>query len=528
MATVRSKNRSYLKDFLNWTEKQKWLTPKTPDNKKEIYRFSGEKHERIQRKRLTNRKGQFKRYALSFDVSDYLREGNQEQEEFIKSQLERISTELQDFGAYMRKRGYREISINTRFKMANRLLGWLHYIKGVPLEELSLSSLIPVVRLKYSLSEFPNYHDYIYTKGLAQEEAKKATESIVKKLEEYWEWLEQAHNKPSPSSKAIYSESTMAIACFLYRNETDEEYANQYEDIPVVRRLRIYTNKLEIQRRNSPPAVPFHKKAVSWETVLMVLEKLRYEANMTYSDSLVNGEHKKKKRPIKAIANSMMRFLLLAMFVIVPPDRQRTFRELQLGETLKHGTFKGGMFIPRKKMLNPDEAKFYIHLLPEQYKTGDSYGEWVGELPNTKFTDKSTFYQYLERWLYSGYQENGEVKGLREALKPENHNYVFFGKYTKEPLSIEALTAKIKNVFERHTGVPVPPHTLRTIFRSYIKEKGASPQELESVAFWMKHSLRTADNTYTFLECSTKLRTGAALADRINSEILKDMTNYLP
>jgi len=51
---------------------------------------------------------------------------------------------------------------------------------------------------------------------------------------------------------------------------------------------------------------------------------------------------------------------------------------------------------------------------------------------------------------------------------------------------------------------------------------------LESVAFWMKHSLRTADKTYTFLECSTKLKTGAALADRINSKILKDLTNHLP
>jgi hypothetical protein len=69
----------------------------------------------------------------------------------------------------------------------------------------------------------------------------------------------------------------------------------------------------------------------------------------------------------------------------------------------------------------------------------------------------------------------------------------------------------------------VSPHTLRIIFRSYVKEKGASPQELESVAFWMKPDLRTAEKTYTFLECSTKLKAGAALADRINSEIFKDM-----
>jgi hypothetical protein len=383
-----------------------------------------------------------------------------------------------------------------------------------------LKCLIEVVHLKFSIEDFSNYHDYIYAKGLAHEKAKKVAEATVKKLEELFDWLE---NKPSFGTKQTYTESAIAIACFLYRNETDAGYANLFEDIPVVRRLRVFCNKIDAQKRNSPAAVPFHEKSVSWEQVLIVTERLRYEADATHTDAIVKGNYRRKKRPIKARAASMMTFLLLSMFTIVPPDRQRTYRELRLGETLKHGSYQGEIFIPRERMINPQGAKFFIHLLPNQYKTGEAYGEWIGELPNTKYSDGRTFYQYLEEWLYCGYEKDGVVQGLREALNPGNHNYVFFGRITGEPLDTTSVTTKVQKPFERMTSVPVSPHTLRKIFRSYIKDRGASPEELESAAYWMKHDLRTAEKDYTFLDCRSKLRAGAALTNRINSEFLKNV-----
>jgi hypothetical protein len=516
-----SKHRIYLKEFLDWVSEKKWIAQKVTDDKKKLYRFSGERHDRIQRKKLTNRKA-LRKFSLSFEVSDYLTEEDENQKEIIQFHLDRIGKELKEFEMYLRgERGYQKTSLEVRYKSAIRFLGWLYEANKVPLEKLSLESFIEVVHLKFSMADFPKYQDYYYAKGLAQEKAKEVADSTVKKLEELFEWLE---NKPTPGTKQTYTESAIAIASFLYRNETDVDYANLCEDIPVVRRLRVYCNKIEKQKRNSPPDVPYHEKAVTWEQVLMVVERLRYEADATHTDSIVKGEHKRKKRPIKARAASLMNFLLVALFTVVPPDRQRTYRELRLGETLKHGIYHGEMFIPREKMINPQDAKFFIHLLPDQYKTGKAYKEWIGELPNLKYPDGKTFYQYLEKWLYCGYKKDGVVKGLREVLNPKDHNYVFFGKITGEPIEVEGMTKKVASVFERMTGVPVSPHTLRKIFRSYIKEKGASPEELESAAYWMKHDLRTAEKDYTFLDCQSKLKAGTALAERINSEILKKVT----
>ncbi len=525
----RSKHRSHLKEFLSWVAANKWLSKQNISADHKIYRFSGEKHERIQRKKLTNRIGAYKKFALSLKAEEYIDVENYSDKELyaldlakIQESLKPIEKELKEFNDYLDERGYQKSSKEVRFKAAYRFLGWL-YCSGTPLEELSLSSFIKVVRLKFSLREFEeDYPKYIYAKGIATEEAKKVAEETIEKLEKFWLWLEEcSHGYPSSGSKQTYTESAIAIARFLYRNETDSDYDNDCHDIPVVRRLRVYCNKIEKQKRNSPAAIPLYKKAVTWEQVLMVLEKLRYEANAMYTDSYIKGELKRKKRPIQARASSMMKFLLLAMFTLVPPDRQRTFRELRLGETLKYGIFDGDMFIPKERMINPQDARFFIHLLPDQYKTGDSYGEWIGELPNTKFPDNSSFYEYLEKWLYCGYEENGIVKGLREALNPGSHNYIFFGRISGKPIDVTSMAIKFKYFFERHTGVPVSPHTLRKIFRTHIKNIGASPQELESVAFWMKHDLRTAEKIYTFQDCRTKLKAGAALADRVNSEILK-------
>jgi hypothetical protein len=519
-------NRSRLKKFLNWVAEQNWVQTEQLDDQNQIYRFSGEKHERIQRQRLTNRPNNtLEKFSLSFDVSDYLDKSSDLSEEDIKVHLEKIANEIKDFEAYMRAHGYKPYTIEVRTKGVQRFLGWLYLANHIPLQELSLTSLIEVVKLKYSLADFTEYSQYIYAKGLAHEQAREIANLVVKRLDDFFQWL---NNPPSASTKAIYTETAISIAKYLYRYETDKDYAAECHDIPIVRRLRVYCNKFEEHRRTANnTVVPFHKKAVTWEQVLMVLEKLRYEATATHwvaKTILDNGQFKRKIRPIQARAASFMKFLLLAMFTLMPPDRQRTFRELRLGETLKHGTFQGELFIPKDRMLDPSKAKYYIHLLPEDYKTGKSYGEWVGEIPNTIFSDDSTFYQYLDEWLYGEIKtKNGIVKGLRNVLNPENHNYIFFGRITSEPIKIECLTAKIRHIFERHTRVPVTPHTLRKIFRTYIKENGVSPEEEESAAFWMKHDLRTANKHYTFLNCQSKLRAGSVLANRLNSSIFEKL-----
>ena len=57
-----------------------------------------------------------------------------------------------------------------------------------------------------------------------------------------------------------------------------------------------------------------------------------------------------------------------------------------------------------------------------------------------------------------------------------------------------------------------------------LVNKDASQAELESAAFWMRHSGQTAKETYTKQTLDEKLNPGAAIANRLNSEILNSIT----
>ncbi|MBD1893005.1 hypothetical protein [Coleofasciculus sp. FACHB-SPT9] len=532
-ANKQCQPRSYLNKFLDWVDEQNWLVTGSLNESggKQGYRFYLKGKGVMQRKKLTNRPANtLDKFALSFDVEDYFPESSEE-EESIKQELARIAGEIQAFEDWMKVRGYKESSRKIRREHAKRFLGWLYRAKQIPLEELSLSSLIPVIRLKYSVGEFDSYDKWIYAKGLAIEKAREVATETVEKLEDYFKWL---NNPPSPGTKAMYVEGVISLAKFLYREQTDEDYHGECMDVPVVKRLRVFCKQLDQEKRSSRPAVPYHEKAITWEQTLLALEKLRIEANLTHVDSnLKSGIPQLKKRSMQARANSLMRFLIFAFFVLVPPDRGRTFRELRIGETFKHGSFHGDIFIPKDRMLNPLEARYYIHLLPDDYKTGDAYGEWVGEVPNTQFPDGSYFYDYLNQWLYDEVvsvhrRHKITYKGMRSVLQPEEHNYLFFGPINKKPLNdASQMTSKVRYPIERLTGTPLAPHTLRKIFRTFIKDRLATHAEEESIAFWMKHDLRTANKDYTFQTCRNKLQPGIELANRLNGEVLQRIADHL-
>ncbi|MEP0755825.1 hypothetical protein NDA03_26945 [Trichocoleus sp. Lan] len=532
-ADQQSKPRSYLNKLLNWVDEQNWLVTGSLNESSEtqVYRFYFKGKGVMKRKKLTNRPADtLNKFALSFNVKDYSPESSEESES-IKQALAKIFEEIQVFENWMKARGYKESSRKIRREHAKRFLGWLYRAKEIPLQELSLSSLIPIIRLKYSLRDFDSYDKFIYAKGLATEEAREVATETVKKLEDYFNWLK---NPPNPGTKAMYVEGVISLAKFLYRDETDEDYSLECMDVPVVRRLRVFCNNLEKEKRSSRPAVPYHEKAITWEQTLLALEKLRIEANLTHVDAnLKSGIIQPKKRSMQARANSFMRFLIFAFFVLVPPDRGRTFRELRIGETFKHGSFHGDIFIPKDRMLNPLEGRYYIHLLPDDYKTGDAYGEWVGEVPNTQFPDGSYFYDYLNQWLYDEVvsvhrRHKITYKGMRSVLQPEEHNYLFFGPRNKKPLNdASQMTSKVRYPIERLTGTPLAPHTLRKIFRTFIKDRLATHAEEESIAFWMKHDLRTANKDYTFQTCRNKLQPGIELANRLNGEVLQRIADHL-
>jgi hypothetical protein len=252
---------------------------------------------------------------------------------------------------------------------------------------------------------------------------------------------------------------------------------------------------------------------------LGVLKKLRFEADLK---TLKYGKYK-RKRSLPTQAKSLQNFVMLGFFALVPPSRQRVIRELELGRTLKYGIFEHGRFTPFEKMANPSEAKYYIHLQPEDYKTGDSYGEWLGEFPNVEFPDGSKFYDYLNRWFFQGYQDaNGEWHGMRELIAAQEEKTIFVKEKLGKAHDANSMKEYIKNIFTRWTGVPITPHDLRHIYRSYIDYPTtcATTEERESAAFWMRHSKQMAEDGYSHLECEQKLWAGAQMIDRLNQQLL--------
>jgi hypothetical protein len=502
--------RYYLNHLIDWGIKNHFfLSAELPEEKSQ-YTFYPDKITHI---KTTNR-GKLNKFIFSFDVGDYAAEPLQPEQ--IQQHLQRINAELTSFKKHQIQQT-REVSANKYERSLKLILGWFYREKSVPLAEVSLSNLIPFMRLKFQMREFASEENPWLSKIIAEAKAldniKDEAKCLVNLMEEFFGWLE---NSPSSATKQTYIEALIAYSKYLYRSETDKTMALNFEDIPIINRLKVFQKEVENGKKNHSNS---SHKYLPWHEILGVLEKIRFEANLkTKKKGKYQG-----KRSLLAQAKSLQDFILLGFFVLVPPSRQRVVRELEMGQTLKYGIFEHGRFTPFEKMATPSEAKYYVHLQPEDYKTGDSYGEWLGEFPNTEFTDGSRFYDYLNRWLFQGYQEaNGEWHGMRDLIANPGVKTVFVRNSAGTSYFTKEMSRKIRNIFTRWTGVPITPHDLRHLYRTYIDDSatGATAEEKESAAYWMRHSSQMAKKTYSHLNNEQKLRAGAQLVERLNQKLL--------
>lgn len=295
--------------------------------------------------------------------------------------------------------------------------------------------------------------------------------------------------------------------------------------------------------KQNPPVVAYEDKAVTWGNAMSVLNRTRFEAILADGDKICKGKRRKRKRDIRAISNSMNRFLLLALFTLIPPDRQQIPRSLVWGKSLIYGRYCQGQFEVLSNFVSDTDTDtdigFYLNIYQDKSKVGKFYGDWLGKIPNYFFPDGTQFYDYLELWLMGDNKNNP----LRSILKLEddynqplrlslhenaaNHNYVFLGRNNGNPLNKDTLWSIIRYLFERMSNVPVCPHTLRHMFRTYVNELGISKTESESIAFWMKHSPETAAK-YSRQTLESKLQPGFSLLSTINQNLLSQTTTNNP
>lgn len=241
------------------------------------------------------------------------------------------------------------------------------------------------------------------------------------------------------------------------------------------------------------------------------MERLRIRANapIIYSE--------KVKQDSTAVID-LQNFLSLAFITVRSPDRARTYYELEIGNTFVHGFYQEGRFTLKEKMLDPTQAAWYIHLKPRDYKTGSIYGEYWGEVPNICFSDKTTLYQYIDKWLTQG----------REYLQKCNHNFFFRGVKNYKKMTVSSWRDRFAYLFDRETEVPVTPKEFRKMFVTHLKDSGATEAELEAAAYAMHHSRQMQSKVYDEQSKANKMAPVAAFSDRTLQKIIGATTTMKP
>jgi len=397
-----------------------------------------------------------------------------------------LKKQLNALKAYLAQNKQREPTIKKHLMQVMQMLGWLHREKGIPFDTLSLESLVLFVPIQpkwehclYRSGKHKGEFDqnrYDVKKGtlirLAKEKA-KATKTLV---EEYLTWQGR-----HPDSDVIATVAVISVAKYLYRDETDDDEYDNFEDIPVIRRLRKLVVAKTEEAKNAIPAVPYTLKSIPWEETKKVILAVQFEADLKTRPS--TGQ----PRSDGAVATSIQTLLILLLFMSHPPDRSRTLYEFEVGRTLRFGQYKDERFTEAKDLPLNVKALWWIHLESKDYKTGNTYGEVWDKLHDTVpgfLADGKTMYDYLDLWL----------KQYRTVFKP-THNCLLTARHS-EALDATSLREKVRDVFFKHTGVPVSPKEIRKMYVTFLKTSGASEQVMEGARNRMRHSQKMQNEDY--------------------------------
>lgn len=487
--------RCYVKKMIDWASSQGWFDDQSNNDESAPYRFRYPNGQRRISARDLKLSGRTKRSP--FLLKDHETNAS-------------LGKELKAFKGFLQKHsGNKEESSNKHLRHVKQMLGWLYRFKGVSIDKLSLELIIPIVHLNLQLRNFKNteglldMNAYSIAKQIAQEEAKEAAAKALQLAEEYLDFY-----AGSPTTRSIVLDALIGLAKFIYLDETDHENIKSFDDIPTIVRLRKLRCQIGKEIKFTPECIPFEQKSIPWEQAIEVLICLQKEADsLVYNvkDEACKSGHSTRSRAETSIASSLQRFLILAFMTLIPPDRSRTIRELEVGRTLKQGSYESGVFVPIKRMQNPLKAEWYLYLTAMDYKTGKHYGTYQGKLLDIPLGNKS-FYQYINDWLTK----------YRAVLKPK-HNFFFTGK-DGQPLNTSSkLLGVVKGAFVKFTGVPVTPKELRRMYVTYLMDSGASEAELEGAACAMHHSRRMQSLIY---DKQTQLRK-VAPTNQFNQRTIK-------
>jgi hypothetical protein len=575
---TRDKNLSYARKFLVFCKEQGWLpdlslkelNSNAIESIKYLYsilknRHSISENEPKLTQLLSTNVSSISSVTLGIPSSDYVFCTQKQQP--ILGNIE-LHEELSNFETHLNGSSRASFILFS----VRQILGYLHRIKEMPLTELRLTKIIPVIKLTYSEIDFVGDSDFELSKTgllkypdrvdrklsmlerIAQRRSGRIAQDLTHFLDEYFGWLDQrrlnsgAQYGLAESTKRNCLSAFIDLAKYLYR---EESHNNDFSDIEIINKLREQRNRYKPDKRRQKARVA--SRCITWEETIQVVEMQRELADIRHYVELLPsqpGRFRLRKKKSSGIAGQIQKALLLMLMTLIPCDRQQTYRRLKFEESLPvdqqtegafilWGDFLNQEFIPRTKMKCPEQAQWWLAVY--EFKTIEKYGPFWYPLPNQHFIDGKTFYEYLEMWFlgledvnskwpqyykgadakWQGYiDENGKKHGWRMALQPKCDS-AFFGPASGSPFIKETLGQLIKNIFISFTPklnqktTPVTPHSFRTMFATYTSDKLTFAEE-ESIAYCEHHSVNTRRDDYVLFDNMRQIADAVKVMERIN------------
>lgn len=441
---------------------------------------------------------------------------NLDNEELIKKaqfNLEKIFKAI-DFFIEYKKKSCEKPSYKNDVGNILRFLGWYKEYHNLSIDQVIIEEIIPVISpyIEYDINNLSD-ENFInlaqqewYLKKTVKDESKKFIIVLNKFLNGYLK-------KSKVSSKKRYIQALINFCHFLYKDITDVEENSNFQDISLINRLHVCMRDLKKNKEiEEEKIIPFE-----WTEIEMICERLRKEANQDFEYQKINKNNKGKKLTKRQKALHIQDFLAIAFFCVMPPDRQRTFRDLTLGETLKYGIrdTKRNTFTSYEKLNEGEEPKYYIHLQPQDYKTGKTYKTYWHEINNVEYEDGKKFYDYLNQWLFEGYRDELATAGKTNAVFIRTRKGIDF---KQDPDNDDTYFGSfIAGIFKRKTKFPLNPHALRDIYVTHINNLNLPEETRRAIAYMMHHDLDTANKTYNKQTMDEKIALGVEFINLANS-----------
>lgn len=388
----------------------------------------------------------------------------------------RISQELQKFVEFMvemspvaQEAPIRPVTALTYVKHFQLFLGWYlkhEFNQSYDIDNVSIGSIFPT-------------------------KEKESAQVIFK----YIKWL-RLSRKISVSYEANTLRGLIKLLKFRFSNEstTDPSYGDKsYVDIPIIREVRKLHRDADAQTKLAPKTSDEAKKWLSWNDYLVVVQRTKEElvdekaklSKLTWNNKIA------QKR--SAVAQVFQRYLLLSFFKNIP-DRQRTFRELQIGVNFirKHADETRGI-----------EAYWVIQHGADDYKTGKAYGERPPlQLPPSLTNEID---EYVSTW-----------RPLFMSSVDQSNNYFFLQPKTGRPMRSDSIYQMVSHQCFKYSGKKTNPHLLRDMIVTHARGTAASEKELESLALFMGHSIAMQRSSYDRRTLKDKVSPAFDLLSNLN------------